>query len=253
MRKPLIALATVLALAGCSSPAPAPAEAPADTLDGTITVFAAASLTDSFRAIADAFTEQHPRVEVVFNFGGSSGLATQIVEAAPADVFAAASPATMTTVTDAALADGEPVTFATNVLEIAVASGNPGGITGLGDFADPEKTLALCAVEVPCGAAAAKLFESAGITPSVDTYEQDVKAVLTKVDLGEVDAGIVYVTDVRSAGDAIEGIEVDSAPVNYPIATLSGSTNPVAANAFVDFVLSDAGQRILRAAGFGAP
>ncbi len=255
MKKPLIALATVLALAGCSTPAPAsaPTDAPADTLRGTITVFAAASLSDSFRAIADAFSEQHPGVDVVFNFGGSSGLATQIVEAAPADVFAAASPATMTTVTDAALTDGEPVTFATNVLEIAVAFGNPGRITGLADFADADKTLALCAVEVPCGAAAAKLFESAGITPSVDTYEQDVKAVLTKVELGEVDAGIVYVTDVRSAGDAIEGIEVDSAPVSYPIATLSGSTNPVTAHAFVDFVLSDAGQSILRAAGFGAP
>lgn len=253
---PAIILVAALALAGCSTPAPEPAatETPAaDTLSGTITVFAAASLTDSFQAIADAFTEEHPGVTVTFNFGGSSGLATQIVEAAPADVFAAASPATMKTVTDAALTDGDPKDFATNVLEIAVAKGNPGAITGLEDFANPDRTIALCAVEVPCGAAAATLFETAGIVPSVDTYEQDVKAVLTKVELGEVDAGVVYVTDVLEAGEAIEGIEVDSAAVAYPIATLSASTNKEAAQAFVDFVLSSKGQSILGAAGFGAP
>ena len=254
MRSTALAIVAVLALAGCSTPAPAPTQtAAADTLSGTVTVFAAASLTDSFQAIADAFTEEHPEVTVTFNFGGSSGLATQIVEAAPADVFAAASPATMKTVTDAALTDGDPADFATNVLEIAVAKGNPGGITGLDDFADPDKTIALCAVEVPCGAAAAKLFESAGIVPSVDTYEQDVKAVLTKVELGEVDAGVVYATDVLGAGDAVEGIEVDSAPVAYPIVALSASANKGAAQAFVDFVLSSKGQSILKAAGFGAP
>jgi molybdate transport system substrate-binding protein len=255
VKKTALILVAVLALAGCAATpeaTPTPT-ASVDTLSGTITVFAAASLTDSFQAIADAFTAEHPDVTVTFNFGGSSGLATQIVQAAPADVFAAASPATMKTVTDAALTDGDPVDFASNVLEIAVASGNPGDITGLADFANPDKTIALCAVEVPCGAAAAKLFETAGITPSVDTYEQDVKAVLTKVELGEVDAGVVYVTDVQAAGSKIEGIEVDSAPVKYPIATLSASTNKEAAAAFVAFVLSDKGQSILRAAGFGAP
>jgi molybdate transport system substrate-binding protein len=248
-----LAVVGVLALAGCAAAAPGPAEDPADTLSGTVTVFAAASLTDSFAAIADAFTAEHPGVTVSFNFGGSSGLATQIVEAAPADVFAAASPATMKTVTDAGLADGDPADFASNQLEIAVAQGNPGKITGLEDFAGADRTIALCAVEVPCGAAAAKLFEAAGITPSVDTYEQDVKSVLTKVELGEVDAGIVYVTDVKAAGGTIEGIEVDSAPVAYPIAALTASANPAAARAFVDFVLSDQGQSILRAVGFGAP
>lgn len=259
LMKPALVLVAALALAGCAAtPAPestpTPTETtPADTLSGTINVFAAASLTDSFQAIADAFNEEYPDVTVTFNFGGSSSLATQIVEAAPADVFAAASPATMKTVTDAALTDGDPVDFATNVLEVAVAKGNPGGITGLPDFANPDKTIALCAVEVPCGAAAAKLFETAGIVPSVDTYEQDVKAVLTKVELGEVDAGVVYVTDVQAAGDAIEGIEVDSAPVAYPIATLTASANKEAAQAFVDFVLSSKGQSILGAAGFGTP
>jgi len=236
----------VLALAGCSASAPEPD----DTLSGTVNVFAAASLTTSFQEIADAFTEENPGVDIVLNFGGSSGLATQIVEAAPADVFAAASPATMKTVTDAGLTDKSAVDFASNVLEIAVASGNPGDITGLSDFSDPDNLIALCAVEVPCGAASAKLFETAGITPSVDTYEQDVKAVLTKVSLGEVDAGLVYVTDVLEAGSDVEGIEVDSAPVKYPILTL---TDNEAARAFQLFVLSDKGQSILKAAGFGAP
>jgi len=256
VKKSALILVAVLALAGCSTPVPTPTPTEtvaADSLTGTINVFAAASLTGSFQEIADAFAEEDPDVEVVFNFGGSSGLATQIVEAAPADVFAAASPATMKTVTDAALTDGDPVDFASNVLEIAVAKGNPGGIVGLDDFANPDKTIALCAVEVPCGAASAKLFETAGITPSVDTYEQDVKAVLTKVEFGEVDAGLVYVTDVLDAGDAIEGIEIDSAPVKYPIATLAASTNKEAADAFVAFVLSDKGQSILKAAGFGTP
>ena len=236
----------VLALAGCSASAPEPD----DTLSGTVNVFAAASLTGSFQEIADAFTEENPDVDIVFNFGGSSGLATQIVEAAPADVFAAASPATMKTVTDAGLTDRSAVDFASNVLEIAVAAGNPGDITGLTDFANADKLIALCAVEVPCGAASAKLFETAGITPSVDTYEQDVKAVLTKVSLGEVDAGLVYVTDVLEAGSDVEGIEVDSAPVKYPILQLTDSE---AAAAFIEFVLSDEGQSILKAAGFGAP
>ena len=247
MKKLIAVLA--LALVGCTAtPAPEPTEA--SMLSGTITVFAAASLTDSFQEIADEFIAENPGVEVVFNFGGSSGLATQIVEAAPADVFAAASPATMKTVTDAALADGDPVDFATNVLEIAVPAGNPGTIVGLEDFANPDATIALCAVEVPCGAAAAKLLEEAGITASVDTYEQDVKGVLTKIELGEVDAGLVYVTDVLVAGDAVEGIEVESAPVRYPIAALN---DKAATTAFIQFVLSAKGQAILKAAGFGAP
>ncbi len=243
--KKLVVAVLALGLVGCSTPAPETTPAPESTLSGTVNVFAAASLTGSFQEIADAFTAENPDVEIVFNFGGSSGLATQIVEGAPADVFAAASPATME-------ASGATDTqdFATNVLEIAVAKGNPGDIQGLDDFANPDKLIALCAVEVPCGAAADKLLTEAGITPSVDTYEQDVKAVLTKVELGEVDAGLVYVTDVLDAGDAIEGIEVDSTPVKYPIATL---TDNEAAAAFVAFVLSAKGQAILKAAGFGTP
>jgi molybdate transport system substrate-binding protein len=243
---------TLTALTGCATVAPEPTPAPDDTPSGTVTVFAAASLTDTFQAIATAFEAQHPEVTVTFNFGGSSGLATQIVEGAPADVFAAASPATMATVTDAGLAI-DPHDFATNTLEIAVPADNPGGVTGLADFANPDLAIALCAVEVPCGAAAAKALDAAGIVASVDTYEQDVKAVLTKVEVGEVDAGLVYVTDVYAAGARVRGIEFPEAAdavARYPIATISDSA---AAAAFVAFVLSDAGQNSLKRAGFGAP
>ena len=256
MRRPLVLAAlAALALAGCTAAAPEPTPTTEGTLSGTVTVFAAASLTESFQAIADAFTAEHPGVEVTFNFGGSSGLATQIVEGAPVDVFAAASPATMTTVTDAGLAT-DPHDFATNTLEIAVPTDNPGGVTGLADFANPDLAIALCAAEVPCGAAAARALDAAGIVASVDTYEQDVKAVLTKVELGEVDAGLVYRTDVLAAGAKVKGIEFPEAAgaiARYPIAALTASANPDAAAAFVAFVLSDAGQQILREAGFGAP
>lgn len=237
----LLAAALILALTGCADAEPAD---PARELSGTITVFAAASLSESFDAIADAFTAQHPGVDVVLSFGGSSGLATQISEGAPADVFAAASQEAMTIVSSEARA------FATNVLEIVVPAGNNAGVVGLEDFANSDLEIAVCAVEVPCGAAAEKLFTAAGITPQIDTYEQDVRAVLTKVELGEVDAGLVYLTDVRAAGDTVEGIEVDSARVEYPIVAL---TDSAVAAAFIDFVLSARGQAILQAAGFGAP
>ena len=235
--------ALVLVLAGCAIAAP-PTEQHA-----TVTVFAAASLTEAFGELATEFEQQNPDVEIVFSFGGSSTLATQIVEGAPADVFAAASPATMATVVDAGLATADPVTFATNVLEIAVPTGNPGDVTGLADFANPDLLIAVCAVEVPCGVAADKAFTAAGITPSIDTYEQDVKAVLSKVELGEVDAGLVYVTDVLANGE-VDGIPLDEvSPVEYPIAAITDSE---AAAAFMAFVLSARGQAILAAAGFGA-
>jgi len=267
----LIAAITGTVMTGCAlaAPGPAPSETATEntrTLTGTLTVFAAASLTDTFTAIAQAFNERHPDLRLVFNFGGSSGLATQIVEGAPVDVFAAASGATMATVTDAALADGEPVVFVTNSLEIAVPAGNPGGVTGLADFAKPELVIALCEPVVPCGAASVTVLERAGVVASVDTLEQDVRAVLTKIELGEVDAGLVYKTDVLAAGDAVEGIELAGAAAaigRYPIVQLvdsanPGATNPSAANpaaaaAFIDFVLSPIGQQIFKDAGFGAP
>lgn len=252
--------AVALALAGCSGPAaestptPTPsASETSDTLTGTLTVFAAASLTETFDSLATEFEQQHPNVDVVLSYGGSSGLAAQITEGAPADVFAAASEATMTTVTEAGDASG-PTIFTSNTLELAVPAGNPAGITGLSDLADPALAIALCDVAVPCGAATQKLLDSVGIVASPDTLEQDVKAVLTKVELGEADAGLVYVTDVQAAGDGVEGIVVPGAAdvvTRYPIAVLSTAPNPDAAAAWVAFVLSDAGQQALADAGFG--
>ncbi|NYF11449.1 molybdate transport system substrate-binding protein [Leifsonia sp. AK011] len=248
----VLAAATSIILAGCATSAPAPS---GDALSGTVTVFAAASLTDSFDEIATAFEAEHPDVTVVLNYGGSSGLATQIVEGAPVDVFAAASGTTMATVADEGLID-DPTPFVTNTLEIAVPAGNPGDITGLADFADPSLSIAVCAAEVPCGAAADSVFGAAGITPAVDTYEQDVKAVLTKVTLGEVDAGLVYRTDVLAAGATVEGIEFPEAVdavSSYPIGVLLAAPNPAAAAAFVEFVLGPEGTSILTDDGFGAP
>ena len=168
-------------------------------------------------------------------------------------VFASASPTTMAVVTDAGLADGEPVIFVRNRLEIAVPAGNPGGVTGLADFANEDLTIALCAEEVPCGAAAIKAFAAAGIMPAPDTLEQDVKSALTKVELGEVDAALVYRTDVIVAGDAVEGIEFSEAEEainDYPIVVLADAPNPDAAQAFMAYVLSEAGIQVLADAGF---
>lgn len=254
MKRVTVAGAAILLLAGCASPAAEPTPTAAgDQLIGTVTVFAAASLTESFEAIKAAFAEEHPRVEVTFNFGGSSGLATQILEGAPVDVFVAASDATMKTVTDAAVNETDPITFASNTLQIAVPAGNPGEVTRLQDLADPRLIVALCAVEVPCGAASQTVFDRAGVTPAPDTIEQDVKAVLTKVELGEVDAGLVYRTDVLAAGDAVEGIDFPEAAdaVNtYSLVQLAGNKG---ADAFIAFMLSAEGRAILDAAGFGTP
>ena len=254
MKRVVPVAAALLLLVGCASPAPEPTPTAAgDQLIGTVTVFAAASLTESFEALKAAFAEDHPRVQVTFNFGGSSGLATQILEGAPVDVFVAASDATMKTVTDVAVNETEPITFATNTLQIAVPAGNPGKVTGLEDLADRKLIVALCAVEVPCGAASQTVFEMAGVTPAPDTIEQDVKAVLAKVELGEVDAGLVYRTDVLAAGDAVEGIdfpEAADAVSTYSLVQLAGNDG---ADAFIALLLSAEGRAILHDAGFGTP
>ncbi len=254
MRRAVPVFATVgLLLSGCAAPV---ATTAADSLSGTVTVSAAASLTETFGAIADAFRKEHPNVTVALNFGGSSALAAQIVQGAPVDVFAAASGATMATVVGARLTVGEPTTFATNTLEIAVAPGNPGGVTSLADFANAGLSIALCAAEVPCGAAAATVFNAAGVVAAPDTLEQDVKAVLTKIELGEADAGLVYTTDVRSAAGRVDGIdfpEAGAAVTSYPIAQPAASSKNPAAAAFVAYVLSPAGRKILDHAGFGTP
>ena len=252
--------AALLAVAGCGTSTPAASSSPSGSgsaaLSGDLTVFAAASLTGTFTEIGQNFQTAHPGTKLTFSFGSSATLATQINQGAPAGVFAAASAATMKTVTDAGNNASTPVTFATNTLEIAVPKGNPGHITGLKDFADESKKIALCAPEVPCGAAAKQVFAEAGITPKPDTLESDVKATLQKVQLGEVDAALVYKTDVIAAGDKVEGITFPEAAKvvnNYPIATLKAASSPELAQAFVDYVVSPEGEQVLTKAGFGQP
>jgi molybdate transport system substrate-binding protein len=254
------ALAVLLLIAGCGSGG-ADAAAPSSPVEdggltGTLTVFAAASLTDVFPDLGDDLMADNPDLDVRFNFAGSSALATQIVEGAPADVFASANEPQMAVVTDADLAASEPEIFTSNVLQIAVPAGNPVGIAGLDDFARDELALALCSPEVPCGSAAEDVFATAGITPRPDTLEEDVRAALTKVELGEVDAALVYASDVVSAGDAVEGVEFPQAEdvVNrYPVCVLAEGPNPEAAEAFVELVLSEEGHQVLEDAGFRAP
>lgn len=273
-RRPLLAaaglaLATVAALAGCASTggspeATAPATESADALTGELTIYAAASLGAAFDELAAQFEAEHPGVDVLpITYDGSSVLATQLIEGAQADVFASADAKNMTKVEDAGLA-GAPVDFATNVLEIAVAPGNPLDVTGLDDLADgatqtadgQPATVVLCAPEVPCGTASHTLIDAAGITVTPASEEQNVTAVLTKVTAGEADAGLVYVTDVQAAGEAVEGVEIENAAdaTNvYPLAALKAAPNPEAAAAFVAFVTSKAGQQVLASFGFGAP
>jgi molybdate transport system substrate-binding protein len=251
------AVVAVVLLSGCGADEPtASAGSDDDGLSGTLTVFAAASLTDVFTGFGEQLTADHPGLEVRFNFAGSSALATQIVQGAPADVFASANEPQMAVVTDEGRADGEPVVFTSNVLQIAVPAGNPAGVTGLEDFTRGDLALALCAPEVPCGSAAADVFEAAGVTPEPDTYEEDVRAALTKVEIGEVDAALVYASDVVSAGDQVEGVafpQAEDAVNRYPICVLADAPNAEAARAFVELVQSEQGQQALADAGFRAP
>jgi molybdate transport system substrate-binding protein len=259
-RPAALALATALAilLSACSS-ATQPA-APGSSRDGsdgkgTITVLAAASLTEAFTQIGKDFEAKPAGSTVTFSFGSSATLATQIVQGAPADVFAAASSVTMETATAAGVAE-TPTNFVSNTLRIVVPKGNPHKITGLEDFADESKRIALCAPQVPCGAAATKVFAVANIVPKPDTLEQDVKAAVHKAASDEVDAALVYKTDVTAAGEEVDGIEFAEAKgaINtYPIATLTDSKNPALAKAFVDYVLSSEGQAVLAEAGFAKP
>lgn len=230
--------------------------APGDGLTGTVTVFAAASLKKTFTQIGAEFEQAHPGVRVTFSFAGSSDLVAQLQQGAPADVFASADTRNMDKATGDSLVAGAPVDFASNTLEIAVPPGNPAGIKGLADLARSGVDVVLCAPAVPCGSAAAKVEAAAGVDLEPVSEEQSVTDVLGKVAAGEADAGLVYVTDVRSAGGTVEGVEFpeSSAAVNtYPIATLRSSRNPAAAKAFVESVTGELGQGILTAAGFAQP
>jgi molybdate transport system substrate-binding protein len=255
-----LAVTASLLLTGCSSAddtakGASTATAGDDGLKGTVNVFAAASLTESFTTLGKQFETANPGVTVKFNFAASSALAESISQGAPADVFASASAKTMAAV----VKDGDaknPRTFATNTMEIAVPPDNPGKVTSLTDLARPGLKIALCQAQVPCGVTALAAFKKANLTVKAKTLGADVKSVLTTVELGEVDAGVVYRTDVQAAGSKVKGIDIpagQNASTAYPIATLTKAPNAAAAAAFEKYVLSAAGTEVLTAAGFTAP
>lgn len=256
--------AALLALGACSSSgsdasstrADSSASAAADELSGTVTVLAAASLKESFTTLGKRFEEEHPGTKVTFSFGGSDYLAASITGGAPADVFASASPGTMAIVTDAGNASGTPATFVRNQLEIATLPGNPDKIASLKDLTGSGLKVVLCDKEVPCGAAARKALDASRLKLTPVSYEQDVKAALTKVELKEADAAIVYKTDVKAAGDKVEGVDFpESADTvnDYPIALLKDAPHAPAAKAFIELVRSAEGRRVLTEAGFLTP
>jgi molybdate transport system substrate-binding protein len=249
-----VALAVVLTCAlgtgGCGD------DDGAGSASGSITVLAAASLTDAFTEIGAAFEDAVPGTRVTFGFAGSSALARQVVEGAPADVLASADTVTMDMVQAADGIAGAPVVFATNRLTMAVEPGNPLGIRTLADLAAPDVALVVCAEQVPCGRAAAEALDAAGVEVRPRSLEENVRAVLAKVALGEADAGLVFVTDVAASDGSVDGVAIGEEAevvVRSPIAVTRGSRAASTAQAFVDFVTGPRGQQILAAHGFGAP
>ncbi len=249
--------AAALILAACSSSSSStPSASGSAKLSGTLVVFAAISLTDAFNKISAQFEKANPGVSVKINYNGSSSLATQINQGAPADVFASASPTNMKVVTDAGDATGPPQVFTSNTGEIMVESGNPMHIKTVSDLANSKVKTVVCAPAVPCGALAQKIFKNAGVTVKPVSEEQNVGGVVTKVTLGEADAGIVYVTDVKANEKDAAGVPI---PANqndvteYPIVEVKGAPNAAAAKAFISYVVGPNGQQVLTGFGFMPP
>jgi molybdate transport system substrate-binding protein len=254
----VLAVVALLGLAGCGSAqsGSAPVAGASSRVTGAVTVLAASSLTEVFDRLGKQFESANPGARVTFSYGGSSTLAQQIVSGAPADVFAAASPATMKTVTGAGQAAGTPTVFVRNQLVIAVARGNPRHITSLADLVRPGTKVALCAAAVPCGSAAKTALTAANVKLTPVTLEQDVKSALSKLQLGEVDAALVYRTDAKSAAgkvDAVEFPESAQAINDYPIVALKEAPNAAGGAAFVAFILSGPAKDALTQAGFQTP
>ncbi|MEW2564206.1 molybdate ABC transporter substrate-binding protein [Streptomyces griseorubiginosus] len=255
--------AALLALSACSSSddsssakSGASQSGSGTKVSGDITVFAAASLKESFTTLGKDFEKAHPGTKVTFSFGGSDSLAASITGGAPADVFASASPKTMKVVTDAKDNADAPATFVRNQLEIATLPGNPDKVTSLKDLTDKDLKVVLCDKTVPCGAAAEKALTATKLKLTPVSYEEDVKSALNKVVLKEADAAVVYRTDVRAAGDKVEGVEFPESAdaINaYPIALLKESKNTETAKAFIALVRSAEGQKVLTSAGFLQP
>lgn len=236
---------TILAACG-GSPVPQP----------PLLVSAAASLSDAFGEIKLVFEKENLGVAVLLNLAGTSALREQIMEGAPTDVFASANASNMDSVVKAGEVLGTPQVFASNRLQIAVPAGNPAGVEGLQDFSHPKLLIGLCAEGVPCGDSARQALASAGVTPAIDTNEPDVRALLTKIEAGDLDAGITYVTDIASSAGKVEGIDIPNdvnVTAEYQIAILAHAPNPRAADRFVSFVLSSEGQLILARHGFRSP
>jgi molybdate transport system substrate-binding protein len=223
---------------------------------GEITVFAASSLTEAFGAIAKQFERRFPGVSVKFDFDSSSNLATQIEQGAPADVFASADDANLQETIRAGAVASPPVVFARNRLAIAVERRNPHDVRGLADLGKPGLVVVLCTDDVPCGKYAAQAFTKAGVTVTPASKEANAKATLSKVSLGEADAGVVYATDVQAAKGSVIGVEIPdrfNVLASYPAAAVKGSRNAAAAHAWVEFLRSATAQRTLRRFGFLPP
>jgi molybdate transport system substrate-binding protein len=245
----LLAMAT---LAGCGS---SNKSGDSGKITGTIHVFAAASLTGTFTALGKQFEKAHAGTKVDFQFAASSALATQITQGAKADVFASAAPSNMQTVNKAGDATTS-TTFAKNQMEMAVPPDNPKRISSLIDLTKPGVKVALCQAQVPCGKTALQVFSNAKITVKPATEQPDVKSTLTQIENDAVDAGVVYVTDVKAAGAKVTGVEIPAnvnATTDYPIAVIKSTSHKATAQAWVDFVLSATGQSALSAAGFLSP
>ncbi|MGE0217028.1 molybdate ABC transporter substrate-binding protein [Mycolicibacterium sp.] len=237
--------AVSIAAAGCSS-----------SQTGDITVFAAASLKATFTSLGAQFEKDNPGTTVTFNFAGSSDLVAQLTQGAPGDVFASADTNNMTKAVDAGLIAGTPVDFATNTLTIVTAPGNPKGIASFADLAAPGNQVVVCAPQVPCGAAAEKVEKATGVTLTPVSEESSVTDVLGKITSGQADAGLVYVTDAKTAGDRVQTIpfpESTEAVNTYPIAALQDAANPAAAQKFIELVTGPQGREVLSEAGFEAP
>ena len=241
-------LAAAFLVAACGG-----AATPSSARPVTINVFAAASLTDSFKALGDTFHRQHANVTVQFNFAGTPTLVTQIEQGAQADVFASADMTNMDKLRTDGFTAGSPEVFAHNKLEIVVAAGNPKHITGLADLAKPAVIYIAAGPTVPAGKYALQALQKAGVTVTPKSLETDVKSVVSKIQLGEADAGIVYTTDVKAAGGKVDGVAIpdgDNVLATYPLTAVKDSKNAGVADDFITYVLSSSGQSTLESFGF---
>ena len=246
----------VLALAcGACGTTSSPAPSSPGALSGTLIVFAAASLTDAFKAEAQAFHQDHAALTVQLNFAGTPTLITQIEQGAQADVFASADTTNMDRLKTDGFTASTPQVFAHNQLEIVVAPGNPKKIATLADLAQSGVIYISEAPSVPAGRYTLQALQKAGVTVRPKSLETDVKSVINKIELGEADAGIVYTTDVKAAGSKVQGVPIPdryNVVAAYPITSVKGTGQPQAARAFVAYVLSPSGQSILASFGFQA-